>query len=183
MIPLKQRFDAKWIPEPNSGCWLWTGCLMPNGYGQIQHRGTLYAHRVAYELYVGPIPADLTIDHLCRTRSCVNPAHLEPVTFEENIRRGEWHNPRTHCKRGHPLSGENVLRFPSGKQRFCKLCRIKQQRNYYLANREKLMAQQGEYRRAHPEMYRAIAARQRAKPEYNERRRERRRQRRLQCQS
>lgn len=67
------------------GCWQWTGPQDHGGYGRIS---SIRVHRYAYELLVAPIPEGLTIDHLCQNRLCVNPAHLEPVTMIENIRRG-----------------------------------------------------------------------------------------------
>ena len=70
------------------GCWLWLGLKNESGYGRIEVGGrNLKAHRRAYELTVGPIPDGLTIDHLCRTKACVNPRHLEPVTLRENLAR------------------------------------------------------------------------------------------------
>lgn len=71
------------------GCWHWTGAKYGNGYGAFWtgHRNER-AHRAMYELLVGAIPTGLTIDHLCSVRHCVNPAHLEPVTLAENVRRG-----------------------------------------------------------------------------------------------
>jgi hypothetical protein len=118
MKTLRQRFEEKYIPEPNSGCWLWTaGCT--DGYGQIwvgsRAEGTgrmAYAHCISYEFYVGPIPEGLELDHKCRVRSCVNPDHLEPVTTRENILRGMGatarHARQTHCKAGHSLSRDNL---------------------------------------------------------------------------
>lgn len=77
----KIRVDA-------NGCWRFTGAIQPNGYGYFFFEGRMrYAHRVAYQLHVGPIPAGHDLDHLCRVRDCCNPAHLEPVTRRENLRR------------------------------------------------------------------------------------------------
>jgi len=77
------------------GCWLWTGFINRYGYGVLTalprkpgRARARAAHRVSYEWFVGPIPAGLTIDHLCRVRRCINPDHLEPVTNAENLRRG-----------------------------------------------------------------------------------------------
>jgi hypothetical protein len=73
--------------DRRTGCWVWQLSTV-NGYGQAYYRGRLYrAHRLFYELLVGPIPADAQIDHLCLNRRCVNVAHLEPVTPRENARR------------------------------------------------------------------------------------------------
>jgi hypothetical protein len=91
------RFLAKIIKTDN--CWLWMGCKLPKqknrpgGYGYFSHNNkNVYAHRFAYELWVGPIPPNMTIDHLCFTPSCVNPSHMEIVTLAENTRRGNFHN-------------------------------------------------------------------------------------------
>lgn len=109
-------------------CWVWTGHLRGNGYGGFRVDGRdEYVHRYAYRQMVGPIPLGFQIDHLCRNRLCVNPAHLEAVTQRENLLRGEGWSGRnakkTHCKRGHALSGENLYFSPNRPtQRQCRLC-------------------------------------------------------------
>lgn len=86
-LPMPERFWSKADKSPDDGCWVWTSWIQPNGYGYFWLDGARYAHRVAYEIAVGPIPAGLVIDHLCANKSCVNPAHLEVVTIGENTRR------------------------------------------------------------------------------------------------
>lgn len=105
--------------------WPWT--LDASGYGRIG-RSSL-AHRVFYEHNVGPIPEGYVIDHLCRNRKCVNPAHMEPVTAEENSARGfslpVTHARQTECVNGHPFTEENTRHGTSanGKpRRTCKIC-------------------------------------------------------------
>lgn len=114
---------------PNSrGCLVWTGSR-DDGYGRPYVMGArVQAARLAYVAHVGPVPDGLVIDHLCRNRACVNHEHLEPVTNRENVLRGEGVTARqhrkTHCKRGHPLSGDNLRlnRGGSGKTD-CRVCR------------------------------------------------------------
>jgi hypothetical protein len=97
-----------------SGCWLWAGTIEENGYGRVYHAGrVVQAHRAVWIESGLPLDASLELDHLCRTRGCVNPAHLEPVTRAENARRKAM--AKTHCNHGHPLSGENLIQ--TAKQR------------------------------------------------------------------
>lgn len=106
-------------------CWLWTGYIADTGYGQFASGHTRLAHRISYQLVVGPIPEGLQIDHLCRVRHCVNPLHLEPVTQRENLLRGETITARnaakTHCPRGHAYTAENTYVRPRGS-RECRTC-------------------------------------------------------------
>jgi hypothetical protein len=129
---LADRFWPKVERRGQQECWPWLASLR-NGYGQIydgedwRNPKALYAHRVAYGLMVGPIPKGMQLDHICRDRRCVNPAHLEPVTLAENLARGEGFGQRlyrqkTHCKHGHPFEGDNLYVAPDG-HRVCKTCR------------------------------------------------------------
>jgi hypothetical protein len=106
-------------------CWQWQGLKTENGYGSFSLRHKNYAaHRISYTALIGVIPDGLTLDHLCRNRSCVNPFHLEPVTIGENVRRGNAgiHNSlKTHCKHGHEFISENTGKASSGG-RFCITC-------------------------------------------------------------
>ena len=126
-----QRFEAKVERMPDGGCWIWTASRKRFGYGQFFLRRRIRpAHRVAYEHFVGPIPAGLQLDHLCRQPACVNPAHLEPVTAAENLRRGlngVLSVTRTHCRRGHERNEKNVYVDPSGTK-VCRRCRYKPSR-------------------------------------------------------
>lgn len=129
-LSLRARLESK-IREDESGCWIWTGYVGPHGYGMIHvswNAGTsmpAVAHRVSYELNVGPIPEGLVLDHLCKVRACVNPAHLEPVSQGTNFLRSDHPSARAvrtgHCKRGHELINANLNVRPDGK-RDCRAC-------------------------------------------------------------
>ena len=125
-------------PDP-ARCWLWTGYKL-GGYGLFQIDGkTRGAHRVAYEEIVGPIPAGLVLDHLCRNRACVNPLHLEPVSHQVNNRRGlnpklasqrmtARHRARKLCKYGHPFTPENTYHGRDGRK--CRMCNARRMREW-----------------------------------------------------
>ena len=126
---LDTRFWSKVVKTDS--CWVWIGARNHLGYGHIhvsKSVGRRGAHRVSYEMLVGPIPAWATdMDHLCRNPPCVNPAHLEPVTHAENLRRAPRSaatvkRDKTHCPQGHPYSGENLVINSKGR-RECRTCR------------------------------------------------------------
>lgn len=125
-----ERFWSK--VSKGDGCWLWTGYKNPGGYGTFTrrflfNRNERLAHRISYILARGQaIPSELTLDHLCRVRECVNPAHLEVVTLRENILRGmapgAQQARQVVCRKGHPFDTENTYRDPKG-HRVCRACR------------------------------------------------------------
>lgn len=128
----KNKFWEKVIKIGNGGCWRWKGAIVGGengGYGQFRVGDRrIVAHRVAYELLVGPIPEGLELDHLCRNRWCVNPAHLEPVTHLENMRRApRWQdkNIKTHCIRGHEYTPENTYVNKKTGARRCRMCMLR----------------------------------------------------------
>lgn len=97
---LPNCFRRRLTLDPDTGCWLWQGGKYRDGYAMSSANDrTGQGHRIAYLLVVGDIPAGLVLDHLCRVRHCVNPAHLEPVTPRENVLRGIGTGPV--CTRGH----------------------------------------------------------------------------------
>ena len=125
VLPL--RFWRKVRVLPN-GCWEWIAFRNRQGYGRFlgSSQKAVSAHRWAYEHLIGPIPNGLTIDHLCRNRSCVNPAHMEAVTIRENTLRSPIapaavNARKRYCVRGHPFNAANTGRTPDGR-RYCRLC-------------------------------------------------------------
>jgi len=108
------------------GCWEWVGAIQPNGYGVfgISPRQKILAHRASFEIAKGPIPDGLEIDHLCRNRSCCNPAHLEAVTHQENKRResASYRARVTTCPRGHAYSDANNEGINNRGKRYCRAC-------------------------------------------------------------
>lgn len=131
---VEQRFWQK--VTKSETCWLWTSSTTRDGYGTFGVAGgktrTRLAHRLAYELIKGKIPDGLTLDHLCRVRHCVNPDHLEPVTAQENTRRGlagAYLKVRTHCPRGHAY-GEGNTKISTKGSRSCIECQAQYRATY-----------------------------------------------------
>lgn len=140
----------------DSGCWI-LGNQFPAGYSKLfsdshSKYNAQYAHREAFLSFKGDIPEGLEIDHLCRNRACCNPDHLEAVTHRENCMRAPVHvihghrfgpprQPQTHCRRGHPMSGDNLYLAPKNGARMCKACVKITCQAYY--ERQKLKRQQG----------------------------------------
>lgn len=124
-----ERFEAHLMPVPFSGCWLWDGPIVLKGYGCFSFKQKRrFAHRVSWELYKGSIPSGMLICHRCDIPSCVNPEHLFPGTYSDNINdmyakgRGRpWNSMKTHCHKGHEFSVENT-RFNSKGGRLCIKC-------------------------------------------------------------
>jgi hypothetical protein len=151
---LLQRLMQRVRVDETTGCWIWMKRPSGGGYGRIYVGGRYpVAHRVAYELLVGPIPEGLELDHLCHNRDphcfadkqcvhlrCVNPDHLEPVTPQVNTLRGKTPaaraKARTVCVNGHPLTGDNVYIKTSG-HRGCRACQRVASAKWSAENKER----------------------------------------------
>lgn len=119
---LKDRLEALRTSRTPIECWDWPGYKSGPGYGYAWYgAGPVRVHRAVYELLVGPIPFGYVLDHLCRNRACCNPAHLEPVTQAENLRRAGVNRRKTHCIRGHPFDEANTIVSKKG-DRNCRIC-------------------------------------------------------------
>lgn len=144
--PLKERLLNR-IAISDTGCWLWVGYLDKYGYGSLGvprciagKVKNVRAHRLSYELFKGPLLQGKYIDHLCKQRACINPDHLELVTPGENVMRSTKtfqaiNAAKTHCKNGHPLSGQNLYLMRLG-HRSCRTCRSTAYTKYYTAKRK-----------------------------------------------
>lgn len=125
--PVSHRIFAK---VDIGDCWEWTGYRNDLGYGRIRLEGRgVLVHRAVWEMLVGPIAPGLELDHLCRIPACVNPDHLEPVTHQENVRRGitgsvngARQRALTQCPRGHPYNEANTSHKSNTGYRVCREC-------------------------------------------------------------
>lgn len=135
--PLEERLWEKIEIPDRVGCWVWRGCVRPDGYGVIGKEGGrgagLYrVHRLVYELKVGPIPDGMSIDHLCKNTVCVNPDHLQPVPPGENTWRAFLLH--AYCPKGHVLPPKPER----GKRRQqCRECKRDYDAQYYAEGRKK----------------------------------------------
>lgn len=131
-----QRLWSKVVQYPGeSACWGWTDALSKAGYPYFSYGGrkgnTVPAHRLLYELVIGPIPDGMDLDHLCRNRWCVRPVHQEPVNRSRNLLRGNTIAARnakaTHCPKRHPYDIFNTG-FQKNSARYCRTCRNEHKR-------------------------------------------------------
>lgn len=124
-VELPQRIIEKISFQSKSECWEWNGYVRPDGYGETRWKknskwGHELVHRLTYQAYVGPIPFELQIDHICKNTRCCNPNHLQAVTAKQNCAtrndRSDW----THCSHGHEFTPENTMK--RGSYRQCRTC-------------------------------------------------------------
>ena len=142
---VKTRLFDKSMPEPNTGCFIWIGCLFNGDYGRMWVRDKqIMAHRISYFVHKGEIPEAFVIDHICNHTPCINPQHLEAKTQKDNGYRSK-HSPttinaqKTHCKNGHEFTEENTNSTIYGRR--CITCVKKYKSEWYLkkiATKERL---------------------------------------------
>lgn len=143
--PVEARFLSK--VKQGDSCWEWTAGKNWKDYGKFWFEGkTQPAHRVAYILTHGSIPAGLTIDHLCRNRACVKPDHLEAVTIQENLRRSPIRpEALTNCPQGHAYTAGNTysVRSKGGFMRMCATCCAERYRRRRASGRRQIQKLNG----------------------------------------
>lgn len=122
----KEKF-IKNVQVNINGCWPWWLGKDPFGYGRTGHLGKIRgAHVIAWMVFRGDVPVGYEVHHKCNRRDCVNPDHLELLTKLAHYHHHDWGAKLTHCRRGHPLSGDNLYMNRSGpnaRRRFCRECK------------------------------------------------------------
>jgi hypothetical protein len=165
---LPTRFWNKVNVNQRTGCWEWTGCLNAYGYGHVWDRetkGTVRAHRFAFQKLIGPIPDGMELDHVCRVRHCVNPEHLDVVTTAENSRRSpvvagvfargvSMQLSKTHCPYGHEYTDANLIVDADG-HRVCRECRNDKYKRWYARNADAMRERSAAYHEANREKRKA----------------------------
>lgn len=142
-LPTAERFLTH--VDKTDDCWIWVGRIGTGGYGYFGQKingqwKQRRAHRVSYELFVGPIPDGASIDHACDNPACVNPDHLRPMSMEANNARSSSPSAenarKTTCHRGHPLHGDNlqIIRTGGRTKRRCKACDLDNRRRRALTS-------------------------------------------------
>lgn len=135
MNSIISRFNSKYTPEPNTGCWLWFGAYHRLGYGQFRYnKVVMLSHRVSFELFRGKFDDKLDVLHSCDTRSCVNPDHLflgdHLMNMRDASKKGRLLNQRkTHCPSGHEYAGDNLVMYRN--KRVCLICRRERGLRFY----------------------------------------------------
>lgn len=141
----QERFWSRFSMR-RKNCWNWRGYITRYGYGRFWFDNTSWlAHRFAFQIFNGPVPSNLEIDHLCRNRKCVNPSHLELVTSKENMLRGDGlavrNKAKIHCAQGHPFSTRNTYHPPYWPtRRVCRICRNRWANESHKKAKERILA-------------------------------------------
>jgi hypothetical protein len=148
MPSMEQRLLDK-LSRDDNGCWVFTGVLSSDGYGLLwdnRRRNNSKAHRIAYELWVGPIPDEHDVHHVCENRACCNPSpkHLETKPSPQH--NGDHHRSEDPCPRGHEFNAENFTVIRG--QRVCRRCAKSASDRHSVAHRDEINRRRRERRRA-----------------------------------